>query len=234
MIKPISFTIILLVSLTVSAQKLNSHDSLLIKKYWNRIYPISITSKSGNLYSNINNYLELKFIDDEIVPFRITLKTNNGTLVPENNKFITFPKYAGNSYISIYIITSNDDTLLIGKKKFTVLHIPDPCLKVGNTVINEKSAISRNVLLRGDSLKLFFTDDLPESSHWYNIEYFNSGYTYGGSFFYEDNKGPLFSKNAISAIKKQHPGQELVIKVVSISPKAEHFRIMPIIRFRML
>ena len=132
------------------------------------------------------------------------------------------------------MVNSNDDTLLIGKKKFSVLALPDPCLKVGNTVISEKSVVNRNVLLKGDSLKLFFTDDLPESSHWYNIEYFNSWYTYGASFIYEDNKGPLFSKNAIDVIKKQTPGQELFIKIVSVSPKAEHFRIMPIIRFRML
>lgn len=226
--------IVLLVSIGISAQKLNSKDSLLVRKYWNKIYPVSVTSKSGNLYANINNYLELKFTENEIVPFRLFLKTNNGTVETENNKFRTVPKFAGNSFVGVYIINSNNDTLLIGKKKFTVLHIPDPCLKVGSTVINEKSMVKRNALLNGDSLKLFFTDDLPESSHWYNIAYFNSGYTYGGSFFYEDNKGPLFSKSAIDIIKKQLPGQEMVIKIVSVTPKAEHFRIMPIIRFKML
>jgi hypothetical protein len=152
----------------------------------------------------------------------------------DNNRFKTVPKFAGNSYVGVYMINSNNDTLLIGKKKFTVLRIPDPCLKVGNTVINDNGAISRNELLKGDSLKLFFTEDIPESIHWYNIDYFSSGYRYGGSFFYEENKGPLFSKNAMDIIKKQLPGQELVIKVVSISPKAEHFRIMPIVRFKML
>ena len=85
-----------------------------------------------------------------------------------------------------------------------------------------------------DSLKLFFTEDLSEINQWYHIDYFDSGYTYGGGYFYDNNKGPVFSREAIEAIKKLHSGQELVIKIVSVSPRAQHFRIMPIVRFRML
>jgi len=235
MIKPISFAFfLLLISFQVFAQKLDSSDSILIKKYWDKIQISSVTSKSGNLYVNINNYLELMFPANEIVPFKVVLKTNNGSIQIYNNRFVTIPDFIGNSYIKIYIININNDTLLVGKKKLTVLGIPDPCLMLGHTMIYEQSVISRKLLLGSDTLKLYFTDDLPESSQWYHIDYFNSGYTYGGAYFYEDNKGPVFSKKSLEIIKKQLPGQELVIKVVAISPSAKHFRIMPIVRFKML
>lgn len=234
MVKSISFLLFTLISIEIAAQKLNPQDSMLIRKYWNKIYPVSVTSKSGNLYVNIKNYLELKHTDGDVIPPNLLLETNNGTIEKENTRFRTVPKFAGNSYIGVYIIGSNKDTLLIGKKKITVVRIPDPCLKIGGAVINEKGSISRNELLKGDSLKLFFTEDLPESENWYNIDYFSSGYTYGGSFIYEDNKGPFFSEKAVDVIKKQLSGQELVIKILAITPKAEHFRIMPIIRFKML
>jgi len=235
MIKPISFAFfLLLISFQVFAQKLDSSDSILIKKYWDKIQISSVTSKSGNLYVNINNYLELMFPANEIVPFKVVLKTNNGSIQIYNNRFVTIPDFIGNSYIKIYIININNDTLLVGKKKLTVLGIPDPCLMFGHTMIYEQSVISRKLLLGSDTLKLYFTDDLPESSQWYHIDYFNSGYTYGGAYFYEDNKGPVFSKKSLEIIKKQLPGQELVIKVVAVSPSAKHFRIMPIVRFKML
>lgn len=235
MIKPISLAFfLLLISFQVFAQKLDSSDSILIKKYWDKIQISSVTSKSGNLYVNINNYLELMFPANEIVPFKVVLKTNNGSIQIYNNRFVTIPDFIGNSYIKIYIININNDTLLVGKKKLTVLGIPDPCLMFGHTMIYEQSVISRKLLLGSDTLKLYFTDDLPESSQWYHIDYFNSGYTYGGAYFYEDNKGPVFSKKSLEIIKKQLPGQELVIKVVAVSPSAKHFRIMPIVRFKML
>jgi len=233
MIRPLSFSILFLVfSFNLGAQKLTSSDSLLIKKYWDKIEISSMTSKSGDLYVGINNFLTIKFPADENVPFHLVLKTNNGNVQTMNGKFVSIPKYSGNSYVRIYIINVNNDTLLIGRKKLTVLSIPDPCLQLGRTVINEKSTISRKVFLAGDSLKLFFTDDLPESNQWYNIDYFHSGYTYGGAYIYEDNKGPVFTKNALEIIKNQLPGQEFVIKVVAVSPSAKHFRIMPIVRFR--
>jgi hypothetical protein len=235
MIKPISFAFLLLsISSQIFAQKLDSSDSTLIKKYWDKIQISSVTSKSGNLYVNINNYLELMFPANEIVPFEVVLKTNNGSIQIHNNRFVTIPDFIGNSYIKIYIINKNNDTLLIGRKKFTVLGIPDPCLILGRTVIYEQSVISRKLLMGRDTLKLYFTDDLPESSQWYHIDYFNSGYTYGGAYIYEDNKGPVFSKKSLEVIKNQLPGQELVIKVVAVSPNAKHFRIMPIVRFKML
>jgi hypothetical protein len=216
------------------SQKIDSKDSLLILKFWDKIQISSITSQSGNLYVGINNYLELKFPKGETLPYRLFLKTNNGTLDLVTNKFVIVPKYIGNSYIRIYIINDHNDTLLIGRKKLIVLGIPDPCLILGHTIIHENSIVNRNIFLKGDSLKLFFTEDLTESKKWYNIDYFDSGYTYGGGYFYEDNKGSVFSNEAVESIKKLHSGQELVIKIIAVSPRAQHFRIMPIVRFRML
>jgi len=235
MVRPISFVFLFLsLSIQVYTQSVSKSDSLLIRKYWDKIQLKSVTSKSGNLYVGINNYLELMFPSNEAVPYKVVLKTNNGKTQLINNKFVTIPTFAGNSYLRIYIINSNSDTLLVGRKKFTVFSIPDPSLIIGQTVINEKSNINRNVLLSGDSLKLYFTDDLPESSQWYHIDYFNSGYTYGGAFIYEDNDGAVFSKNSIEMIRKQMSGQEFVIKVVAVSPAAKHFRILPIVRFKII
>lgn len=218
----------------VFAQRLSSSDSLLIKKYWDKIQIYSTTSKSGNLYVNINNYLSLKFPGNEAPPYELILKTNNGKVETLDNKYITVPKFIGNAYIRVLAITPKQDTLLICKKKLSVLGIPEPSLIIGNTVISENSTINRNALLSGDSLKLFFTEDLPESTRWYRIDYFNAGYTYGGAYFYEDNKGAFFSKKSLEIVRKQLPGQEFVIKVIAISPMPEYNFILPIIRFKFL
>jgi|SRR6266542_2215293 len=217
----------------VFAQKLSSSDSLLIKKYWDKIQIYSTTSKSGNLYVNTNNYLNLKFPGNEAPPYKLVLRTNNGTVETLDNLFVTIPKFIGNAYIRVLAITPKQDTLLICKKKLSVLGIPEPSLIIGGTVISENSAVSRNAFLHGDTLKLFFTEDLPGSSQWYRIDYFNAGYTYGGAYFYEDNKGAFFSKKSLEIIRKQLPGQEFVIKVIAISPVPKHNFILPIVRFKL-
>ncbi|HEY4787694.1 MAG TPA: hypothetical protein VIH57_16670 [Bacteroidales bacterium] len=208
---------------------------MLIKKYWDKIQLVSITSRSGDLYAGINNSLEVMFPEGETLPYKVHLTTNNGSIKPLNSdRFVTDPKFVGNSYVRIFLVVSNNDSVLVGRKKFTVSSIPSPCLKIGQTIIQENSTVNRKIFFGNDSLKLYFTNDLPESDDWYKIDFFNSGFTYGGAYFYEDNKGPILSKNAIDVIQKQLPGREMVIKVISVTPKAQHFRIMPIIRFKII
>jgi hypothetical protein len=229
-----SSLILLLISITSFGSTMDGNDSTLVKKYWNSILPVAINSKSGVLYRGINNNVELKFSGNNALPYKFILTTNNGSITTENNKYITYPKYVGFAYFSVYLINHNNDTLLIGKKRFNVVSIPEPCLKIGSTIIHDRSIVNRKTFLSNDSLKLFFTDDLPESNRWYTIDYFNAGYTYGGTFFFEDNPGPIVKTNSVQMFEKQLSGQEMIIKVVSVTPTPIHFKTLPIIRFKLL
>lgn len=235
MLRPLAiFGFILSFGANVTAQTLDHSDSILISKYWDKIRIVSITSKSGDLYTNYNNYLEIRMPENVFAPSSTILKTNNGTIEKDDKNLITVPKFAGNSYFSIYMINEDNDTVLVGRQRLTVNRLPEPCLKIGQTVINDQSKVNRNIFFSGDSLKLFFTDDLPESSQWYHIDYFNSGFTYGGAYFYEENKGAMFSKKSLDLIKRHMPGQDFIIKVMAVSPKSFQSRFLPIIRFKML
>lgn len=235
MIPPKSLVFLLLgITCRALAQNLNPSDSILVKKYWDKIHITSITSKSGDLYAGINNYLELRLTEGEYAPANLILETNNGSIEWMDNKVITVPKYAGNSFIKIYMVNIDRDTVLVGKQRLIVHRIPDPSLKIGETIIEDQSSVDRKVFFLGDSLRLYFTDDLPESSRWYHIDYFNAGFTYGGAYFHEDNEGPIFSKRSLEIIKNQLPGHEFIIKVISVSPNVSHFHVLPIIRFRMI
>jgi GldM C-terminal domain. len=228
------FIILSCFGLQVSAQILDHSDSVLITRYWDKIRIASITSKSGDLYTNYNNYLEIRTPENVFAPSNIIIKTNNGTIEKDDKNLIAVPKFAGNAYFNIYMINEDNDTILVGRQHLTVRRLPEPCLKIGQTIINDQSKVNRNVFFSGDSLKLFFTDDLPESSQWYHIDYFNSGFTYGGAYFYEENKGAMFSKKSLDLIRRHLPGQDFIIKVMAVSPKSFQSRFLPIIRFKMI
>lgn len=215
------------------AQKMSRADSIILRTYWNKISIKAIGSQGDFLYNGIDNYLKINCPDIITQNLNIFPSVNNGKIFKTDNNYLTIPKYAGRSFVTTYYINENNDTLIIGKKQFVVLPIPYPVLCVGKTVIREKSRINRSVFFTSDSLKLFFTDDFPESDKWTKIERFMIGYTYGGIYISLDNEGPIISPKTFDFIRKLPPGQELVIKVNSITP-SQVMTYLPLIRFKIL
>ena len=223
--------VILFISNTTYSQKLSEADSLLRRKYYHRILPKAINSKIDILYSGIDNLIEIQFPDEASKRFKCLLKTNNGIIFESDNSYNTIPKNAGRSFISTYIITDKKDTILFGKKEFEVQNVPIPCLKVGSEIIKDQSIIDKKTFLNGDSLKVFFTDDIRSSENWCTIEFFNIGYTYGGKFISVDNKGALLTKNAFDFMSKLKSNASMVIKVSSINCSMI-FKHLPLVRFK--
>lgn len=193
--------------------------------------PISVDSKDNNLYNGIDNNLIINYINDESKQFNIILTTNNGRMIKSENGWLTIPRNAGRSFVTIYLISLNNDTLLIGKKEFTVKKVPYPVLKISNTVISDSMWLNRKIFFTKDSLKLFFTDDLPESNYWYQVKFFTIGYSFGGRYISIDNNGPSFSNKSLEFIRKLSQGHQLVIKVTSVTPSGI-LKFLPLIRFR--
>jgi hypothetical protein len=216
----------------IDAKNTNGNDSLLIKQYWNRINITSITSKGNNLYNGIDNYIQLVFPDKASSTFHYYISTNNGNIYEyDETSYLTIPKSSGRSFFSIYIITENNDTLMIAKKQLNVLNLPLPSLKIGNTVISEQTLIKKEILLGGDTLKVFFTEDIPESVNWYKIERFSVGYIYGTIYVSADNNGPIISDEAKNLLNKIRPGIEINIKINSVSPSGL-LKNLPLVKFK--
>jgi hypothetical protein len=232
-IYPFVFFVLLTICFTegLLAQK-NAEDSALMKKYWNRVNIQSITSKGNNLYNGIDNYVQLVFPDKTSSTFKYILTSNNGEIYEyDETSFLALPKTNGWAFIAISIITENEDTLLIGKKRFPVINLPLPALKIGNTVISDQSDIDKNIFLSSDTLKVFFTDDIPECTTWYKIERFSIGYAYGKIYVSADNNGAVFKDEARTLVNKIRQGLEVNIKVHTVSPSGI-LKNLPLVKFK--
>ena len=217
------------------AQNMSGSDSLTLRTYWNKISIKAAGSKSDYLYNGIDNNLSIVCPDSISSHLKIFLGVNNGKIIKTDEGFATIPKNAGRSFLTTYYISDSNDTLIIGKKQFIVLTIPFPTLIIGKTHITEKSIIDRNVFFTADSLKLFYTSDFAESEYWFKIEHFIIGYSYGGNYLSSENEGPLFTSKTLDFIKKLAPGQEIVIKINSISPLGVTSNLhLPLVRFKIL
>jgi hypothetical protein len=215
------------------SQQLNSSDTLLIKQYWNKIYPVSKTSVSGVLYSGIDNYLELSFPDEDSKNYAYHLTTNNGKMFAAENGYLTIPDRAGRSFINIYLITYNSDTLLVGKKQLLVKNVPYPAIKIGNTVVKDSITLDRGIFFANDSMQLFFTDDLPESGKWYRIVNFSIGYVFGSVYISVDADGAKFDQKVRELIRKVNPGKDVLIRVNSVTPtRVLHY--LPVVKFKII
>jgi hypothetical protein len=214
-------------------QHLDESDSLLMKKYWNRVVVKSVSSINNNLYTGIDNYLTLVCPDKESSEFTYFLSSNNGDIYEyDQGTYLTIPARSGRSFISVNVITEENDTLLIGKKQFSVMNLPSPCLKIGNTVINDNSVVNKNIFYGNDTLKVYFSDDLPESLTWYNIERFSMGFTISNLYKSVENEGPIFKQQTLKLIDKPQLGVEYVIKILSVAPSGL-LRNLPLVHFRL-
>ena len=213
-------------------QKHSEADSLLQRKYYHKIIPRATSSKSDILYYGIDNPIDLKFPDEASKHFNYVVKTHNGIIFESDNSYITIPRNAGRAFISIYIIAEDKDTILINKKEFKVQNVPIPSIKIGNQIISEESILEKNVFLRNDTVKVFFTDDIINSENWCTVEFFNLGYAYGGKYISVDNKGAILSKQTLDFIRQQKPNQNMVIKVSEINC-SQIFKHLPLVRFKL-
>lgn len=222
--------VFLCIAEAIAAQKLNEADSLLRRKYYQRIFPKAINSKSDILYEGIDNLLDIQFPDETSRTFRYLLKTHNGMIFKADNMYITIPRNAGRAFISTYVITETD-TVLFGKKEFAVQRVPLPSLKIGNTVIRDQSVIDKNIFLKSDSLKVFFTDDIENSENWCHVEYFIIGYSFGGKYISFDNKGDLLTATTKEFIMNLKPNEDVVIKVSNMDCSLI-YKTLPLVRFK--
>ena len=215
---------------SVFCQKISEADSLLRQKYYHRVFPKAINSINNFLYDGIDNAMVMEYPDEASKKLHYLVKTHNGIIFETDSGYITIPKNTGRAFISVFMLTDHD-TILLGKKEFTVLNVPIPTLKIGKSIVKDLAAIDRQDFFRGDSLKVYFTDDLEYSDNWCKVEYFNIGYVFGGKYFSVDNKGPMLSGKTLDFIAKLKFNQEIVIKVMSVD--CSHiFKHLPLVRFK--
>jgi hypothetical protein len=223
------FMVTILCSAFAHAQ--SRYADSLVSLYHGKITPHSLLSLSDLLYCGIDNNLTISYPDKEASSYKVFLKTQNGKVLVTDDGFITIPRSTGKSFFVLYLITPRHDTLQIGRKEFTVVNVPLPCLKIGKVVIKDQIYVDRQIFMGSDSLKLFFTDDIPESNDWFQIKYFTIDYSNGGVYNTIDNNGPVFTDKAKQIISHVQPFKELYIKVITIAPTMIT-KYMPSISFR--
>jgi hypothetical protein len=222
--------VFLFTSLSAFKQKLSEEDSLLQRKYYQRIFPKAINSKTNFLYYGIDNELTLQYPDEDAKKLKLLLKTHNGKIFEaDSGSYLTIPRNAGRAFISVFMLTSRD-TISLGKKEFTVLPLPIPSLKIGNVVLKDETVVERSAFFKKDTLKVYFTDDIEKSDCWCKVEHFNVGYTYGGRYISVDNNGAILSKESLDLISKLK-NQEVVIKVTNINC-SQIYKSLPLVRFK--
>jgi hypothetical protein len=215
---------------SVFSQKISEEDSLLRRKYYQRVFPKAVNSRTDLLYYGIDNELTLQYPDQDSKKLKYLLKTHNGKIFEsDSGSYLTIPRNAGRAFISVYMLTAKD-TLSLGKKEFTVVPLPLPALKIGNVVIKDQTIIEKSTFYKKDSLKVFFTDDIENSDCWCKVEHFNVGYAYGSRYISVDNNGALLSKETLDLISKLK-NQEVVIKVTNINC-SQIYKSLPLVRFR--
>lgn len=217
--------------LNIYSQRIDYNDSLLIRKYRNKVYPKSISSLSNTLYVGIDNDLVVVYPDEKTKTYNYIITTNNGSLYKTDEGYLTIPKNAGRAFFSIYLINEDRDTLLIGKKQFVVRNLPMASIKVGNVLIKEGAELNKALFLNGDSIKLFFTDDLPESAEWYIVKSFTVGYLYGKQFISAENNGPIIGEDIKDLIRKIIDNRDISIRVNIVAPSGI-LRFLPITKFK--
>lgn len=218
--------------LSIYSQRIDYNDSLLIRKYRNKVYPKSVTSLSNTLYAGIDNDLVMVYPDDKSKAYHYMITTNNGSLYKTEDGYLNIPRNAGRAFFSIYLINEELDTLLIGKKQFVVRNLPLASVKVGNVVIREGAELNKALFLNGDSIKLFFTDDVPESAEWYVVKSFTMGYSYGRQFISAENRSPVIGEDIKNLISKVTEDREISIRVNIVAPSGI-LRFLPITKFKL-
>jgi hypothetical protein len=214
------FLIITTISLKLAAQ--DQVDSV--------VALITLTSKNQNLYAGIDNYLVLKKDSKVLSSLKYNLSTNNGIIKDADSCFLIVPKFTGLATLKIYRITPVNDSIFVKNEEFKVLNLPIPSLRIGECAIGSHNYIDRKVFLAGDSLRIFFSDDIISSNTWCKVTSFNFGYQYGNNYISVDNNSPIFSEETIRFLKKINSGQEVVIKVNNIST-SQLIKNLPLIRF---
>jgi hypothetical protein len=173
---------------------------------------ICISTRSGDLYSGIDNYVKIKeSIRNEY--HNLILKISNGIVQKDTNElFLVIPVRPGRARLTIFNL-ENEDTLAIGYNYIEVRGVPDPKLMLNNYKINATALLPKSLLMGCDSLSIFFSDDLPGSEMWLRITEFTLGYNYGGFHVSYLNPSNFISLETKEIINRLGPEHEISIRV---------------------
>ncbi len=172
---------------------------------------VSLTSRSGLLYSGIDNYLN---IDSALIlPCDTVLLVNsNGIIMHDTiNQYLIIPEYSGNVRLTVYCL-QNNDTVSLGYRYFTVNSVPDPLITINNKPISSPASISKSVLLSCDSLGIYVSDDIIGSENWLRITDFTVGYNYGGFHVSYPNSTNILSLQIKEVINRIGPDHTISIR----------------------
>jgi hypothetical protein len=178
-------------------------------RYGEQLPENSITSSLSNkgyLYSGIDNLIRIDYsIISECDTFFLMAP---GSIIIHDtiDKFLIIPERPGTIRLSVYCLKGKD-TMALGYRYFTVNNIPDPSIKINGHILITPALISKNLLLSGDSISIYFSDDLIGSENWFRITDFSIGYNYGGfhvSHLNPSNKISMQTKNLISRLGPDH------------------------------
>lgn len=171
-----------------------------------------LSSRSGNIYSGIDNYMEVSphlFINSDT----LHITSTNGVVIADSGRtYLVIPDRPGKVRIALYSVTGTDTTVL-GYTHFIVRRIPDPRLVVGNQLINYTDTLMKRTLLDCDSLSLYISDDIIGSENWLSISEFLIGYNYGGFHVSHVNQSSVLNNKTRQLITYMAPDRRISIKL---------------------
>ncbi len=174
------------------------------------------TSISGDLYSGIDNHLLLN-TEEFQSPEKIWISSTNGIAVFDTlNRFLVIPEKPGKVRYTLYLIEGIDSTLL-GYRFYSVRRVPEPRLRIDQTLIPVHGQVSKSLLMYCDSLSVFVSDDIPGSESWFTVREFTLGYNYGGFHVSYVNPSGSMLMETRKILNTLGPDREISIKATMVS-----------------
>ena len=192
---------------------------------------VCISSLEGVLYSGIDNYVR---VDSSLYADcdEIYLETTQGIAMKDtNNLFLVIPERPGKVRVSLLCKNESGEEEVARYQLFHVRNLPEPQLTLDTIPISNPSYIAKNVLIRCDSLGVYFSDDLVGSSEWLSITEFQLGYTYGGFHVTHKNETNKISEETKSILNQLGPDHEISIRT-TVRAMGNVRKQLPIYRIR--
>lgn len=198
-------------------------------RYGKQLPEHSITSNvslSGDFYVGIDNPFTVNLPGFNLESYQIS--TNNGEIYQDSLQLIVSPIRPGTIRFMVDDRRGEKQRYL-GHLIFNVYDLPDPKLMLDTLIIEDTTVCSINQLINTDSLSIFISSDLPESSNWFTIKEFTIGYNRGGYYVANNNPGAKFSEETKSLIKEMKPGRYISFNAI-IQSNTQVSKVLPVVK----
>lgn len=162
------------------------------------------------LYISIDN--PIKIVQEDVSFKNLYVTSNNGKLIRKEDHFVAIPQKKVSTKLHVHKVTP-EDTVSLKIKELTTIYLPDPVVTMNNKKMTGQDKISKEFLLKCDSVGIYFSDDITTSQNWFEIEGFRLGYFYGSHYLSINNKGAKIQSKIKDRIRKIPQGHKITIHV---------------------